>query len=44
MPEQGVSLDKVAVLAGPSNLNTTAKDGRLSVQDMERAVDRLAWE
>jgi len=42
--DQGVSLDQVAVLAGHSNLNTTARYVRPSVQDLERAVDQLAWE
>jgi len=42
--DQGVSLDQVAVLAGHSNLNTTAKYVRPSVQDLEKAVDRLSWE
>ncbi|MDA8336354.1 MAG: hypothetical protein M0Z41_15435 [Peptococcaceae bacterium] len=42
--DQGVSLDKVAVLAGHSKLNTSAKYVRPSVQDLEKAVDRLSWE
>ena len=42
--DAGVSLDKVALLAGHSNLNTTARYVRPSVQDLERAVDKLSWE
>jgi len=42
--DAGVGLDKVAVLAGHSNLNTAAKYVRPSVQDLENAVDKLGWE
>lgn len=42
--DQRVSLDHVAMLAGHSNLNTTGKYVRPSVQDLEKAVDRLSWE
>ncbi|OAT83715.1 tyrosine-type recombinase/integrase [Desulfotomaculum copahuensis] len=42
--DQGVSLDQVAVLAGHSNLNTTARYTRPSLHDLELAVDKLAWE
>lgn len=42
--DAGESLDRVAVLAGHANLNTTARYTRPSVQDLERAVEKLAWE
>jgi len=42
--DAGVSLDKVSVLAGRSNLSTTARYVRPSMRDLERAVDRLTWE
>lgn len=42
--DAGESLDRVAVLAGHANLNTTAKYTRPSLGDLERAVERLAWE
>jgi integrase/recombinase XerC len=42
--DAGESLDRVAVLAGHSNLNTTARYTRPSDDDLQRAVDRLAWE
>lgn len=42
--DAGESLDRVAVLAGHANLNTTARYIRPSVQDLERAVEKLAWE
>lgn len=42
--DAGESLDRVAVLAGHSNLNTTARYTRPSNDDLQRAVDRLAWE
>lgn len=39
----GESLDRVTVLMGHSNLNTTAKYTRPSIQDLERAVEKLTW-
>lgn len=42
--DAGESLDRVAALAGHANLNTTARYTRPSLQDLERAVDRIAWE
>ncbi|SFR07117.1 tyrosine-type recombinase/integrase [Desulfoscipio geothermicus] len=42
--DAGESLDRVAALMGHANLNTTARYTRPSVQDLEKAVDRLAWE
>ncbi|MBO8128964.1 MAG: tyrosine-type recombinase/integrase [Peptococcaceae bacterium] len=42
--DAGESLDRVATLMGHSNLNTTARYTRPSVQDLERAVEKLAWE
>ncbi|GAW92774.1 phage integrase family protein [Calderihabitans maritimus] len=44
MIDAGESLDRVAVLAGHSNLNTTARYTRPSDKDLQRAVERLAWE
>lgn len=38
------SLDRVAVLAGHNNLNTTARYTRPSEKDLERAVEKLSWE
>jgi len=42
--DSGESLDRVAALMGHSNLNTTARYTRPSVQDLEHAVEKLAWE
>jgi len=42
--DSGESLDRVAVLMGHANLNTTARYTRPSVQDLEHAVEKLAWE
>ena len=42
--DSGESLDRVALLAGHSNLNTTARYTRASARDLERAVERLEWE
>ncbi len=42
--DAGESLDQVAMLAGHANLNTTARYTRPGVQDLERAVEKLAWE
>ncbi len=42
--DAGESLDRVATLAGHANLNTTARYTRPGMQDLERAVEKLAWE
>lgn len=42
--DAGESLDRVAALMGHSNLNTTARYTRPSTADLERAVEKLAWE
>jgi integrase/recombinase XerC len=42
--DAGESLDRVAWLAGHANLNTTARYTRPTQEDLEKAVDRLAWE
>lgn len=42
--DAGESLDKVAALAGHSNLNTTAKYTKPSLQDLEHVVEKLSWE
>ncbi|MDI6710431.1 MAG: tyrosine-type recombinase/integrase [Bacillota bacterium] len=42
--DAGESLDKVAALAGHGNLNTTARYTRPGVEDLEQAVEKLAWE
>lgn len=42
--DAGESLDRVAALAGHSSLNTTARYTRPSLPDLEKAVERLAWE
>ncbi|MCF8010044.1 MAG: tyrosine-type recombinase/integrase [Clostridiales bacterium] len=42
--DRGESLDRVAALMGHSNLNTTAKYTKPCIQDLEKAVERLAWE
>jgi len=41
--DAGESLDRVATLMGHSNLNTTARYTKPSMQDLERAVEKLAW-
>ncbi|RDV80744.1 tyrosine-type recombinase/integrase [Ammonifex thiophilus] len=42
--DAGESLDRVACLAGHSNLNTTARYTRPGMEDLERAVEKLSWE
>ncbi|MGB9792135.1 MAG: tyrosine-type recombinase/integrase [Thermacetogeniaceae bacterium] len=42
--DAGESLDKVAVLAGHGNLNTTARYTRPGRRGLEKAVEKLAWE
>lgn len=42
--DAGESLDRVAVLAGHSNLNTTARYTKPTENDLQKAVERLAWE
>ncbi|MTI82317.1 MAG: integrase [Firmicutes bacterium] len=42
--DAGESLDRVAVLMGHANLNTTARYTRPSTQDLECAVEKLAWD
>lgn len=42
--DAGESLDKIAVLAGHENLNTTARYTRPGRTDLEAAVEKLAWE
>jgi integrase/recombinase XerC len=42
--DAGESLDRVAMLAGHANLNTTARYTRPGAEDLERAVEKLAWE
>lgn len=42
--DAGESLDRVATLAGHENLNTTARYTRATGKDLQRAVERLAWE
>lgn len=42
--DAGESLDRVAMLMGHSNLNTTARYTQPSLYDMEKAVEKLAWE
>ncbi len=42
--DAGESLDRVAALMGHANLNTTARYTRPSVQDLEQAVAKLAWD
>ncbi|MDA8064400.1 MAG: tyrosine-type recombinase/integrase [Thermaerobacter sp.] len=39
--DAGVSLDRVALLLGHSNLNTTARYTRPAEEDLETAVDRF---
>jgi len=42
--DAGESLDRVAVLAGHENLNTTSRYTRPGKADLEAAVEELAWE
>ncbi|RPF49200.1 integrase/recombinase XerC [Thermodesulfitimonas autotrophica] len=42
--DAGESLDRVAMLAGHSNLNTTARYTRPGKADLEAAVEKIAWE
>jgi len=42
--DAGEPLDRVATLAGHENLNTTAKYTRATGRDLQKAVERLAWE
>jgi len=41
--DAGVSLDRVAALAGHSSLNTTARYTKPTARDLEQAVDKLDW-
>lgn len=40
----GVSLDKVALLAGHTSLDVTSRYTTPSEQDLQEAVEHLAWE
>ncbi|MEW6226582.1 MAG: tyrosine-type recombinase/integrase [Bacillota bacterium] len=42
--DAGESLDRVAMLAGHANLNTTAVYTKPGRADLEKAVEKLAWE
>ncbi|WP_287195662.1 tyrosine-type recombinase/integrase [Syntrophothermus sp.] len=42
--DAGESLDRVAMLAGHENLNTTARYTRPGKADLEKAVEKIAWE
>ncbi|MDR9757032.1 MAG: hypothetical protein RJR35_09955 [Thermoanaerobacterales bacterium] len=42
--DAGESLDRVAALAGHENLNTTARYTRPGRADLEKAVEKIAWE
>lgn len=42
--DAGVSIDRVAVLAGHESLNTTARYTRPTQDDLQKAVERLEWE
>lgn len=42
--DAGESLDRVAMLAGHENLNTTARYTRPGRADLEKAVEKIAWE
>ncbi len=42
--DSGESIDRVAALAGHANLNTTARYTRATAEDLQRSVEKLAWE
>lgn len=42
--DQGVSIDQVAALMGHSNLDTTAVYTRPSQADLQKAVEKIAWQ
>ncbi len=42
--DSGESIDRVAVLAGHENLNTTARYTRPTQIDLQKAVEKLSWE
>lgn len=42
--EEGVSLNEVALLAGHTSLNTTARYTVPRESDLEKSVDKLSWE
>lgn len=42
--DAGVSIDRVADLAGHESLDTTAKYTRPTQMDLQKAVEKLAWE
>jgi site-specific recombinase XerD len=42
--DQGVSIDQVATLMGHSNLDTTAIYTRPSQADLQKAVEKIAWQ
>ncbi|RJX20622.1 MAG: integrase [Ammonifex sp.] len=42
--QSGVSLDKVAILAGHNSLNTTKIYTTPSLSDLEQAVEKLSWD
>ncbi|MBM7854970.1 integrase/recombinase XerC [Desulfohalotomaculum tongense] len=42
--DAGESLDRVAVLMGHSNLNTTARYTKPSLHDLESSVEKITWD
>jgi integrase/recombinase XerD len=42
--DRGESIDRVAMLAGHEDLNTTAKYTRATDSDLQKSVDKLDWE
>ncbi len=42
--DAGESLDRVVTLAGHENLNTTVKYTKATGRDLQKAVEKLAWE
>jgi len=42
--DAGESIDRAAALAGHANLNTTARYTKPTQADLQRAVEKLAWE